>query len=62
MAEPFPWRAAIHTGLCTLRLSPDAFWALSPMEFAAMAGAFAPAEGYPTRAALDDLMTRFPDR
>ena len=61
VADPFPWRAAIHTGLCTLRLSPEVFWALSPMEFAAMAGALSPAEAYPSRATLDELLIRFPD-
>nr|WP_272210655.1 rcc01693 family protein [Marinicella sp. W31]MDC2876556.1 phage tail assembly chaperone [Marinicella sp. W31] len=52
----------LHTGLCLLRLQPDDFWALSPVEFASMTGTFAPAAPYPTRAGLEDLMMRYPDK
>ncbi|WP_281015398.1 rcc01693 family protein [Martelella mediterranea] len=58
---PFPWCAVLHTGLCQLRLSPLQFWALSPIEFAAMAGHLAPATTYPNRQMLSELMKRFPD-
>ncbi|QQM32662.1 phage tail assembly chaperone [Martelella lutilitoris] len=60
-AEPFPWRSALHTGLCLLRLKPEDFWSLTPVEFAAMSGAFAPAGPYPTRAGLEEMMMRYPD-
>ncbi|MFC3165017.1 rcc01693 family protein [Ciceribacter thiooxidans] len=57
----FPWRAAMHAGLGLLRLDPDDFWRLSPREFAAMTGAFAPAAPRLARAGLETLMQAFPD-
>jgi uncharacterized phage protein (TIGR02216 family) len=59
----FPWREAIGFGLGTLRLSPDAFWRMTPRELACAIEAVrgvAPAPPL-TRGALTDLMTRFPD-
>ena len=59
---PFPWDEAIGFGLGVLRLSPDAFWRMTPRELAhvlrARKGALAPPIA---RASLIDLMTRFPD-
>lgn len=61
--KPFPWEAAIGFGLGVLRLSPQAFWAMTPRELAhaitASRGAALPPLD---RATLDQLMTRFPDR
>ncbi|MDI6834591.1 MAG: phage tail assembly chaperone [Rhizobiaceae bacterium] len=57
----FPWRAAMHAGLGLLRLDPDDFWRLSPREFAAITGAFAPAAPRLARAGLEALMLAFPD-
>jgi len=61
-ATPFPWDEAIGFGLGVLRLSPDAFWRMTPRELAhavrARKGALAPPIA---RASLIDLMTRFPD-
>lgn len=51
----------MHAGLGLLRLDPDRFWRLSPREFAAMTGAFAPAAPRLARAGLEALMRRFPD-
>jgi uncharacterized phage protein (TIGR02216 family) len=48
-------------GLGVLRLSPAAFWSMTPREFAAAAGWMAPAAARPTRADLGQLMQRFPD-
>jgi len=52
----------IGFGLGVLRLSPDAFWRMTPRELAhavcARIGTPAPPIG---RASLIDLMTRFPD-
>lgn len=60
--RPFPWNAAIGFGLGVLRLSPRDFWAMTPRELAlAIEAARGPAVAAPDRAALDDLMTRFPD-
>ena len=45
-----------------MRLSPAAFWALTPRELAAMARALSGAMATPPeRAAMDELMKRFPD-
>lgn len=54
------WTGLMRLGLQGLRLTPDAFWALSPIELLVMLGA---AGGTPpvTRARLEDLVARFPD-
>jgi uncharacterized phage protein (TIGR02216 family) len=54
----FPWREAIHAGLCLLRLAPRNFWALTPIEFHAITGGLSPRFDLP----LKDLMARYPDR
>jgi len=50
-------------GFAVLRLSPDAFWRLTPRELAAAVRTLspAPAPGL-DRAGLATLMARFPDR
>ncbi len=59
---PFPWDEAMRFGFGVLRLSPAAFWAMTPRELAqaviAVRGGVATPIG---RDALDDLMRRFPD-
>ena len=54
----------MHVGLGLLRLSPDAFWAMTPREFLAAAGwqKHKSANGSLDRKALDRLMCAFPDR
>lgn len=50
-------------GLGLLRLSPRDFWSMTPREFEFSARAlFGAREEAPDRAAIDDLMNRFPDR
>lgn len=60
---PFPWEAAMQVGFGVLRLSPDAFWRMTPRELAAaitaLRGGHVETMG---RAGLDELMQRFPDR
>lgn len=51
----------MHVGLCLLRLPPELFWRLSPLEFAAMSGTLQPAPAAFSRAGLDALMAAFPD-
>ena len=59
---PFPWREAIGFGLGVLRLSPEQFWRMTPRELAYAIEAVTGRGGAPlSRAALNDLMTRFPD-
>ena len=59
--QPFPWKQAIGFGLGVLRLSPDAFWRMTPRELAyaieAASGRRAPLD----RVALQQLMKRYPD-
>jgi len=58
----FPWQAAMQVGFGVLRLSPDAFWRMTPRELAA--AMIALRGGVPQtigRARLDELMQLFPD-
>ncbi|WP_322892647.1 MULTISPECIES: rcc01693 family protein [unclassified Yoonia] len=54
------WPGLLRAGLCTLRLQPGQFWALTPAELHLMLGAQAgPAPM--TRAGLDALARAYPD-
>jgi len=59
--QPFPWKQAIGFGLGVLRLSPEAFWRMTPRELAyaieAASGRRAPLD----RSSLQQLMQRYPD-
>jgi len=59
--KPFPWRDAMGFGLGVLKLSPEQFWRMTPRELAyaieAAGGRGAPLD----RAALKQLMMRYPD-
>ncbi len=59
--QPFPWKQAIGFGLGVLRLAPEQFWRMTPRELAlaieAAGGRGAPLD----RAALKQLMARYPD-
>jgi uncharacterized phage protein (TIGR02216 family) len=60
--KPFPWADAIGFGLGVLRLSPDAFWSMTPRELAfAIRALRGPAHEPMERAAFDGLMAKFPD-
>jgi uncharacterized phage protein (TIGR02216 family) len=48
-------------GFGILRLSPQAFWSMTPREFAHAVGWLAPRSGLPARGDLAALMSRFPD-
>jgi uncharacterized phage protein (TIGR02216 family) len=57
-----PWPRVIGFGLGILKLSPGAFWRMTPREFALAAKAVLGPLATPLgRAALDSLMMRFPD-
>ncbi len=58
-AAPFPWREAMAFGLGRLRLPPDAFWRMTPLELAAALAAKIPAGAGPPD--LAGLMAAFPD-
>ncbi|MGR3492463.1 MAG: rcc01693 family protein [Shimia sp.] len=55
----FDWEALAELGLRRLRLTPDAFWALTPAELRLMAGESA--RQVITRSGLDALMAAYPD-
>lgn len=60
----FPWRETMAFGLGVLRLSPDAFWAMTPREVAAAHAGLAGKHGSRAleRDGLESLMARFPDK
>lgn len=49
-------------GFGVLKLSPQAFWSMTPRELAAAAGLAAPASMPPSRHALQALMVAHPDK
>jgi len=57
------WRALMAVGLGALRLAPDVFWAMTPVELAAaLEGAgLVRRPSAPSRRTVLDLMARFPD-
>jgi uncharacterized phage protein (TIGR02216 family) len=60
--QPFPWAAAMRFGLGRLRLSPQEFWSMTPLELVAAAEGFL-GVGAPTLGleGLQQLMRQFPD-
>lgn len=59
---PFPWVEAMQFGFGVLRLSPDAFWRMTPRELAhAIAAVRGPVSMPLDRDALNELMKQFPD-
>jgi len=59
-AGSLDWAGLLRAGLHDLRLSPDAFWRLTPVELAVMTGRAGQA-GPLGRSALEALMQAFPD-
>ncbi|MEA2990405.1 MAG: hypothetical protein QOG83_3116 [Alphaproteobacteria bacterium] len=60
---PFAWTEIIGFGLGVLRLSPDAFWRMTPRELSyAIAAVAGPPGGQMARGEFDRLMALFPDR
>lgn len=63
-AEAVDWPGLMRLGLGVLRLSPDAFWSMTPGEFRLAlegAGVVRPGGGAMGRARLAELMAAFPD-
>ena len=56
----FDWPGLMRAGLYGLRLRPEEFWALTPMELQIMLGQGASAPGL-TRQGLDALLAAYPD-
>ncbi len=58
----FPWTEAMRFGLGVLKLSPEAFWRMTPRELArAIEAVDGPRPAAIERAAFQQLMTRYPD-
>ena len=55
------WTGLLRLGLGVLRLRPDEFWALTPVELLVMLGAEGGAPPL-TRARLEELARAYPDR
>lgn len=63
MAAQVDWRALAALGLGRLRLTPETFWAMTPLELECAAmGAFGAADAPLGRDDLDRLMALHPDR
>lgn len=54
------WAGLLRAGLGQLRLSPEAFWRLTPVELAILLG-LEGAQPPLTRSRLEDLAAAFPD-
>jgi uncharacterized phage protein (TIGR02216 family) len=61
LPAPFPWGAAIHAGLCLLRLPARDFWSMTPREMQAAFGGLRPSTAVPDRPGMETLMAAFPD-
>ena len=60
--QPFPWAQAMAFGFGILRLSPAAFWSMTPRELAAAFQARNPTQpGATDHDALGALMRAYPD-
>jgi uncharacterized phage protein (TIGR02216 family) len=60
--QPFPWGETMRLAFGLLRLSPRAFWTMTPIEFEHAIGAFAIQRPGPLRRdELAALMRTFPD-
>jgi len=58
----FPWEAALHAGLCRMRLAAKDFWTMTPRELAFALGLIRPHPAAPGRDTLTALMRVFPDK
>lgn len=55
------WEDLMRFGLCDLRLSPEVFWELTPVELMMMAGQNRAKDASLGRGGFEALMKRFPD-
>lgn len=51
----------MHVGLGLLRLGPEAFWRMTPREFAAACGSGPAGRSVLSRAGFEALVERYPD-
>lgn len=57
----FDWPALMRIGLYNLRLTPQEFWMLTPLEFLIISGLYGRNSAIMGRADLTALCARFPD-
>ncbi|WP_299559724.1 rcc01693 family protein [uncultured Sulfitobacter sp.] len=62
MRAGFDWPALMRAGFHGLRLTPDAFWALTPAELQLMLGAGGGGTAPLLSGGLDALMAAYPDK
>ncbi|MEM9851655.1 MAG: rcc01693 family protein [Pseudomonadota bacterium] len=62
MSGRIDWPGLMALGLGRLGLTPDQFWALTPVELMLMAGVRPGGDLAMTRARLDALAAEFPDK
>jgi len=55
------WAGLMRLGLVELRLAPEVFWGLTPGELMLIAGV-GPGRAALSRARLEELLARFPDK
>ena len=60
MSRAFDWPGLMRAGMVGLRLTPDRFWALTPVELLLMLGISGAAPPM-ARARLDELARAYPD-
>ena len=58
--SPVDWSGLMRAGMYGLRLTPDVFWSLTPLELKIMLGADR-ASPTLTRARFDELAAAYPD-
>ena len=61
MAEQIAWATLLRLGLSRLKLDPERFWSLTPVEFMLMAGIEDTNSLGMTQARLAALEARYPD-
>lgn len=59
---PFPWADAMQFGFGILRLSPAAFWAMTPRELSAAHNALNRTNPPLDKWRLGEMMQKFPDQ
>ena len=60
-ARPFPWDAIARFGFAVLRLTPEAFWKMTPRELALAMDAFSTSALPLGRTDFEQLLQQFPD-
>ena len=61
-AQPFPWDAIARFGFAVLRLTPEAFWKMTPRELALAMDAIGGRTAPLARDDFEQLLQQFPDR